>query len=129
MQGHESVTCVSTKTIQQREAGEAGARGEDPGAVSLPWREGMDLNELTRLQGVSEGRAVDCKGESQVAQVQTRRHLQQSDAQMLGGAGNSPRMTARTQDSGTVEETVALEGSRKQGNALSPGQHLSKHRA
>lgn len=45
------VTCVSTKTIQQREADEAGARGEDPSAVSLPWREGMNLNELTRLQG------------------------------------------------------------------------------
>lgn len=102
--------CVPTKRIQQREAEEAEGRIQ---AWFPCLGEGMNLNELTRLQGGFRRERSRLERESLVAPVQMRRHLKQSDAQMLGGAGDSPRMTARTPDSDTLEQTVALDRNRE----------------
>lgn len=69
---------------------------------------------------VSEREESSSEGESLVAVVQVRRQLKQSDIEMLKGIGDSQLTTVRTLESGTLDKTVALERSRKQGYTLLP---------
>lgn len=91
-----------------------------PVVISLKGQRRQISRSSHDYDGVSEREESSSEGESLVAVVQVRRQLKQSDIEMLKGIGDSQLTTVRTLESGTLDKTVALERSRKQGYTLLP---------